>query len=70
MKKRFLIITWGKEKAWSFMFMGDDRHLDDWLEDGLEVYEVVNTVPMWAVNLGLTRIWILAQDIFNFRFLK
>lgn len=67
MKKLLSLEVKGKNKTWSFNFYGDTKYLNDWREDGLNINEVVNTIPEWAVNIRLTRIWIFIQDIFNFR---
>jgi hypothetical protein len=57
MEKLLYIEVEGKEKKWSFNFMGDPKHLEDWRADGLEVGEIVasydvdkNTLPVF---LGL-----------------
>lgn len=70
MKKKLSIEVKGNCKTWSFSFYGDTKYLDEWREDGLKIDEVVNTIPVWAVKLGLTRIWFLIQDIFNFKGFK
>lgn len=68
MPKKLLSITVkGDQHEWSFRFYGDPQHLPDWEQDGLEIAEVVNTVPEWVVGLGLLRLWVFGQDIFNFR---
>ena len=53
----------GKHKRWSFRVTGTPQHLADWRADGLEVDEVVNTIPTWAP----CRLWCWAQDVFRFR---
>lgn len=60
--RRFAVTVRGKAHEWSFTFTGHPEHLQDWLDDGLEVYEVLNCVPAWAVNLGLLRPWVAMQD--------
>lgn len=68
MKKLYSLEIQGKTKTWSFNFYGDTKYLDEWREDGLHIDEVLNTIPEWAVNIGLTKVWIFIQDVFNFRF--
>jgi len=34
---------------------------------GIDVGLILNRVPVWAVDAGLTRVWCFAQDLFNFR---
>lgn len=57
----------GKEHRWSFEFYGDPKYLEEWRADGLEVTEILNTIPKWAVDIGVpVRWWFFAQDILNF----
>jgi hypothetical protein len=62
MKQTLSITVRGKQKTWSFNFTGDPQHLADWEADGLEVYEVLNSIPLWAQQIGLTHAWAAAQD--------
>ena len=34
----------------------------DWRADGLEIDEIVNVIPEWAVAAGLLRPWVQVQD--------
>lgn len=62
MNKLFAIDVRGKQKEWSFHFVGDDRYLGEWLADGLKVSEVVGTIPKYWVDLGLPlRLWLVWQ---------
>ena len=70
MKKLMSVEVRGADKTWSFLFYDDPKYLDEWRDDGLEVNEIMNVIPMWVVDLGLTRIWTFFQDMFNFRFFK
>lgn len=70
MKKLLSVEVKGQEKSWSFEFYGDPKYLDEWRQDGLEINEIVNTIPLWAIDLGLTKIWIFFQDLFNFNLFK
>lgn len=67
MSKLLSIHVRGKRKSWSFVFSGDPKHIEEWRADGLQVFEVVNSIPEWAVDLGLTRAWCFMQDVFNFK---
>lgn len=67
MNKLLAVEIKGKEKNWSFNFYGDPKYLNEWREDGLDVVEICNTIPLWIHNLGLTKIWIFLQDLFNFK---
>lgn len=63
MKRKLSVTVRGKSGAvYGFMFNGDPKYLDEWRADGLEIDEVLNVVPEWAVALGLTRIWCRVWD--------
>jgi len=48
MAKKLLHITVkGKKKIWGFQFEGEEEYLEDWLEDGLEVDEVIAESFEW-----------------------
>jgi len=70
MKKLYSVKISGIEKAWSFNFYADQKYLNDWREDGLEVDEILNIIPEWVVEAGLLKPWIFFQDLFNFKFMK
>lgn len=67
MKKLYSLEIRGKSKEWSFNIYADPKHVEDWREDGLEINEIVNSIPEWVADIGMTRLWIIIQDIFNFR---
>jgi hypothetical protein len=52
----------GKSKTWAFNFRGDPKYLAEWRADGLKTDEVLNTIPVWAHELGLTPLWFAAQN--------
>jgi hypothetical protein len=60
------IVVRGKTKTWAFNFPADPKHLPEWEADGLEVYEVCNTIPEWVVDIGLLRLWVRVQDAWKF----
>lgn len=60
--KRYSVHIKGREKLWALTFMAEPKHAEDWRKDGLEVYEMLNTVPEIIQRLGLTRAWIAAED--------
>lgn len=66
-RKLLSIEVAGCQKRWSFQFYGDPRHLEDWLADGLDVAQVVNTIPGWLPSWVPVRWWCAAQDLFNFK---
>ena len=67
MKKLYAITIKGTYKTWSLNVWAEPEWVEDWRTDGLEVYEIVYSIPDWIVSLGLMRIWIFCSDIFNFR---
>ena len=66
-QKLMSITVLGSRKTWSFNFYGDPKYLKEWRDDGLEIGEVQNVIPVWIVNIGLTRAWCFFQDVFNFK---
>ena len=67
-KKLMSVTVRGKQHKWGFNFYGDPQYLDEWLKDGLEVYEIAHVIPMWVVELGLASWWCRLQNWFNFNF--
>ena len=45
--KLYSIIVKGKYHSWSFNSYLNPDHIQDYLDDGLEVYEMVNIIPEW-----------------------
>ena len=66
-KKLLIIAVRGNQKTWGFNFYGDPKYIQEWRDDGLEIGEVQNVIPVWIVNIGLTRMWCFFQDVFNFK---
>lgn len=67
MKKRMNIDVRGKCHEWSVKCDMSQAQIDAMRDDGIELFEVVNSIPMWVVELGLVRPWCFFQDVFNFR---
>lgn len=57
----------GNDHTWVINWNTTQEQMDDMNEDGLEVMELVYSIPMWVVNAGLGRVWCFFEDIFNFR---
>ena len=57
----------GREHGWHFRFYGNPKDIPEWRSDGLEVFEIENSVPTWAVEMGLTRLWCFIQDLWNLK---
>lgn len=62
MNQKLSIEVRGTRKVWHITTQGDQSFIDALRADGLEVYEIENTIPQWAVSLGLLRPWCLVQD--------
>lgn len=63
MNRNLSITVRGRSGAqYSFTFKADPAYLDEWRADGLEIYELLNTVPVWAQRMGLTHVWCRVQD--------
>ena len=67
MTRRYSLIVHGKHRTWSFTIDAYPAHVDDWRADGLIVDELIYSIPKWAVDAGLTRVWCRCSDVFNFR---
>ena len=64
-KKLLSIAVKGKKSVWGFDFYGDPKHIKEWRDDGLDVVEIENIVPQWAVDFNLVKEWCFLQDLFN-----
>lgn len=67
MKKAVTLDIRGKQHRWSVDAVMSQRQIDDMRADGVDVGELINTVPEWAVDMGLLRPWCFVQDVWNFR---
>lgn len=62
------VVVCGKGSTWVIHTYITKETAQDWRDDGLEVYEVLNTIPAWAVYAGIpVRLWFFVQDIFHFK---
>jgi hypothetical protein len=66
MKRWMVIEVRGREKSWSWHVKADERYLEEWQADGVQIFILENSIPEWAVELGLTHIWCRVQDAWNF----
>lgn len=62
MKEYYGIIVNGNNKKWGFDLYIDPKYVNDWIEDGIEIYKIENTIPEIINNMGLTRLWCWLQD--------
>lgn len=64
MRNIYVINIKGKEKEWSFHTVLDDKYINEWVNDGIEIYEPIHMIPDWVVTLGLTRVWCFFRNLF------
>ncbi len=63
MKAKYSIFVKGKSgHTYSFSFISDTECSQTWEEEGFEVSQVCNTIPILTQQLGLTHIWSWLQD--------
>lgn len=67
MKQQYELMIRGERREWSITVWAEPEWVEDWREDDLALYEVINTIPEWVVTMGLARVWCFFQDLFNFR---
>lgn len=67
MKRHYTIEIKGATKLWSIDVYAKKEHADEWFLDGLDVFEVYNTVPYWVNQVSLTKVWCFIQDLLSFR---
>lgn len=60
---KFTTTVRGREHEWRVEV--SEASVDDMRADGIEVQEIVNTIPAWAVNAELGGLWMLVQDIWD-----
>lgn len=69
MTKKYHLTVDGDRYRYTFDVWVNPQYIDEWRKDGLDIVENVNTIPLWAVNMGLMGLWIAIQDFWNrFRF--
>ena len=66
MKMAFIEII-GKSATWCITAPMSEIQIESMRNDGVDVHEVMNQIPEWAVELGLTRVWCFMQDVWHFR---
>jgi len=64
MKQKMSIEVRGKRKEWSFEFEGDDKYLQEWWDDGLNVMIITETIPEWVSDFGLAGVWYWIRGLF------
>jgi len=59
----YVTTVMGKHHEWRVTV--DEASVADMRADGIEVLEISNTVPAWAVDAGFARVWVFAQDLWD-----
>ena len=57
----------GKHSTWGVDWDAPQSQIDGMREDGIDVYIIENSIPVWIVDLGLLRPWCFFQDIWNLK---
>ena len=66
-KTRHSITVRGRQSTWCFDVYATSADVATWRADGLEVDELVNTIPDWIAGMGLARPWCWLQDLWNLK---
>lgn len=66
--KLYSVEVKGKEYTWSFNCYLNPNHINDYLNDGLEVYEMINLIPEYIPSF-LIKPFCFIQDLWNFKWL-
>lgn len=66
--RRYSLTVHGEHRTWAFDVEAIPEHVEEWRADGLVVDEVMNVIPQWVVEAGLTRVWVFVEDLLYFRF--
>ena len=62
-KQLYSLTVRGKLHEWTFNIREYPQYLRYWLDDGLDIHVVLNEIPFWVVQLGLTKPWCWLQDV-------
>ena len=60
---RYTTTVQGKHHEWRVTVA--EESVADMRDDGIEVLEIVNTIPAWVVDAGFSRVWVFAQDFWD-----
>jgi hypothetical protein len=64
MSKRYYLLTIrGKTTEYCFTVIGDEKYLDEWRKEGIDIDPLEHDVPKWAVDMGLFKVWCWLQDL-------
>jgi hypothetical protein len=69
-KCRATVTVRGSTSKWVFgPFPARRTDIEEWRADGLEVDELINSIPEWLPS-GLTSAWCRLEDLWRLRFLQ
>lgn len=58
----------GKGHTWLIDTYITRENAEVWRQDGIDVVEILNSIPAWWVDAGLSvRFWCFWQDVFHFK---
>ncbi|WP_417423556.1 hypothetical protein [Hoeflea sp.] len=57
----------GKSSRWGINWHASDTEIEAMRADGIDVGVIENVIPAWVADLGLTRPFIVVQDLWNFK---
>lgn len=60
-QKIYELTVHGKTKTYGFSIIIDPVYLEEYREQGLELDEILYTIPEWIVDFKLTRLWVWLQ---------
>ena len=66
-KKKVSLILRGRMSEWGVTCNMSQAQIDAMREDGFQVDEILNTIPLWVASIGLARPWVFCQDVWAFR---
>lgn len=64
---RCVVDVRGKQSEWGIPSDLSREAIDDMRADGVSIIVPENIIPVWVVDLGLTRPWCFLQDLWNFK---
>jgi hypothetical protein len=60
---KFTTTVLGRQNEWRVEV--SEASVDDMRADGIEVLEISNTIPAWAVDASIGQLWMFAQDVWD-----
>lgn len=57
----------GRRSMWGINWHATPEQIAAMRADGIEVYEIENTIPTSIAGMGLTRAWCFLQDLWNLK---